>query len=375
MQVVLLVAGVGSRMGELTKNTHKSLLALSPTESFLTRLLHQANEYPISKLVVVTGYHSDDIEAALANFQLNIEVVRNDRYKDDVNIYSMHLALQKLSSSEPVIIIEGDTYIDDQAFRRIFTRSKAGDSVYFTRGDFLPHQYGGIIHADAEAQIDDVQIVPKYELKYQGYKKMLGIMSVGPNELDAFKSLINEQVQITLQNYYLMPWIQHLDQLPCKFYDLLGTKITSVNTAEEYEVFYKELNDGKQKNIEVVLLDIDTLLPIEAHIPNRVPIVERDILALNIWNKPIVVEKNNNLILDGHHRYEVAKRLGLKRIPAVLVDYHQIDVWSLRDDEFVDVETVIARAKAGNIFPNKTVKHNFGIEIPEISIEIDELGV
>ena len=38
MQVLILAAGKGKRMGDLTKNNHKSLLMVNETESFLTRL-------------------------------------------------------------------------------------------------------------------------------------------------------------------------------------------------------------------------------------------------------------------------------------------------------------------------------------------------
>ena len=50
MQVLILAAGKGKRMGDLTKNNHKSLLMVNETESFLTRLLNQLNEYPIDNI-------------------------------------------------------------------------------------------------------------------------------------------------------------------------------------------------------------------------------------------------------------------------------------------------------------------------------------
>ena len=53
-----------------------------------------------------------------------------------------------------------------------------------------------------------------------------------------------------------------------------------------------------------------------------------------------MVERTHNLILDGHHRFQVAKRLGLRTIPAVLVNYAKIDFWSLREEEVVDEHTI-----------------------------------
>ena len=99
MQVIILAAGAGSRMGSLTKDNHKSLLKISDQESFLSKLLHQLNEYEIEKVIIVTGYLSDKIEKVVGQFQFNYRLVHNSRYKDDINIYSMKLALDQLSNT------------------------------------------------------------------------------------------------------------------------------------------------------------------------------------------------------------------------------------------------------------------------------------
>ena len=41
-----------------------------------------------------------------------------------------------------------------------------------------------------------------------------------------------------------------------------------------------------------------------------------------VWEKPISIEINHFLILDGQHRYEVAKILGFDYIPCELFDYN-----------------------------------------------------
>jgi hypothetical protein len=46
-------------------------------------------------------------------------------------------------------------------------------------------------------------------------------------------------------------------------------------------------------------------------------------------------------------------------VPAVLVDYDEVPVWSLRPDQEVSRELVIQRAAAGNPYPNRTAKHQF----------------
>lgn len=46
------------------------------------------------------------------------------------------------------------------------------------------------------------------------------------------------------------------------------------------------------------------------------------------FGPPIVVEKNSYVILEGHHRVNSLKRMGYRKVPAVLVDYGKIGVKS-----------------------------------------------
>ena len=48
-------------MGELTKTCHKSLLGINRHDSFLSRILHQLNEFQINTVSTVLGYRHQDV--------------------------------------------------------------------------------------------------------------------------------------------------------------------------------------------------------------------------------------------------------------------------------------------------------------------------
>ena len=121
------------------------------------------------------------------------------------------------------------------------------------------------------------------------------------------------------------------------------------------------------------MVSIKKLLPIEDYIKERADLLYDEISNSTWWTKPIVVDIENFLILDGHHRFQVAKKLKLKKIPVVFTKYSDVEVWSLRKSEYVDVPTVIKRAKNNNIYPNKTVKHIFQFSVPHCKIKISNL--
>lgn len=373
MQVIIMAAGQGSRMKPLTNNTHKSLLPLNNHETFLSRILHQLNEYEIDKVVIVTGYKSSDIKNILNQFQLNTEVVFNDKYEVDTNIYSMKLALDNINQDEPVIILEADIYLDDLALRDIIHESQKNNSIWFTKNKFNNTQYGGILLCNENNVISDIQIVPKYKDKYKNYFKLLGIMTIGSNEIPIFKKYIDQYVLDTLEQYYLIPWIENLEHLPCYSYDLSDYLVESVNKPEEYESFKNFLENDLFDEKEISLINIDLLHDIEEHIIDRKIMLKNKILKEGIWTKPIIVERKNNLVLDGHHRFNLAKEINIKKIPAILVDYDDIKIWSLKRSQKVTKELIILKSLNKNIYPNKTVKHKFEFKIPNCSYKLEEL--
>ena len=121
------------------------------------------------------------------------------------------------------------------------------------------------------------------------------------------------------------------------------------------------------------LVRVSDLSPIEAFSTKRASNIEKKICELGFWTKPIIVEKTHMLVLDGHHRFSICKKIGLKKVPAVLVDYCNINVRSLRKNHVFSREDVISNAKSGNIYPYKTVKHDFDFELPSINIPLEQL--
>jgi len=374
MQVVIMAAGSGSRMRPLTKDRHKSLLPLDTNDTFLSRMLHQLNEYEIDKVIIVTGYRHQDIEKVVKLYELNITTIYNEKYAVDTNIYSMKLALDTVDTNSPVIILEADIYLDDYALYKIIKESRENKSLWFTKGSFTKEQYGGILKKDTKSNILDIAIVPQYKNKYEEYDKLLGIMTIGTQEIEKYKTYLNLWVEKTLEQYYLIPWIENLQDLPCIAFDLDGHLVESVNREEEYYSFLEKLKNSSEINQGIKLVALDNLLDIEEHIPQRKEALKEKILQENIWTKPIIIEKNHNLVLDGHHRFNLAKELGIKKLPAVAVDYNDIQIWSLKESQKVTKELVIQKAKAKNIYPNKTVKHYFNFKSIECRYTLEELS-
>jgi uncharacterized protein (DUF1015 family) len=107
------------------------------------------------------------------------------------------------------------------------------------------------------------------------------------------------------------------------------------------------------------ILNINILREHERVDFNRLEELLKEIMSDGMLKKPILVDKNTLTILDGHHRLNVLKKLGLRKIPVVLVDYNDphIVVRKWGTNRILDKREVLKVARCGKLFPPKTTQH------------------
>lgn len=360
-------------MAEVTGGRHKSMLDLHSGESFLSRLTHQLSEYDIDRLVVVTGYLHDEIQTAFGSYPNEIHFVHNEAYATDTNCRSMLLALANVDPGDTTIVLEGDVYVDHAAMRDVIAVASADVNSIFTFGTFEATQSGGIVSVDDAAKVDDFKIVGEYLPQYCGFKKTLGIMVFAKWSVPKIASQLQKRVSENIDCYYLQPWIDDADFLPLHATDLSKHLVFSANSLLELNRLNHLLKQRSLSSFDVRLCSVSDLKPIEGHIEDKVPQLAAQIEHDGVWTQPVVIEEEHMLILDGHHRYQVALGMGLKRIPVVALSYDDIELWSLRPECSVSREEVIARAISGDIYPKKTVKHDFKKVFPQVNTPLSEL--
>ena len=104
-------------------------------------------------------------------------------------------------------------------------------------------------------------------------------------------------------------------------------------------------------------IDPKKLNPIEEFDNERVNWLKDKIQNEGHWFKPIAISKEHNLVMDGHHRLEVALRLDFKRVPCFIFSYIDVVPYSLRDNIEISSEIIINNFLNSIILPYKTAKH------------------
>ena len=128
----------------------------------------------------------------------------------------------------------------------------------------------------------------------------------------------------------------------------------------------------------VELVDLSLLRPHEETYNWRVEEMFTKIQSNGFFHKPLLVDSVTKTILDGHHRYEASLRLGLNRVPAILIDYendHRIEVgaWPPAPLNSVTKELVIETSMQNRLMKPKSSKHTTNFPIPRLEIPLTEL--
>lgn len=119
MKALILNAGMGSRMGQLTSEHPKCMTEISAKETILSRQIRLIADAGIKEVVMTTGYY----DGALAKYCLslaprtNITFVKNPIFDKTNYIYSIYCARQYLD--DDIILMHGDMVFENEVFDRV----------------------------------------------------------------------------------------------------------------------------------------------------------------------------------------------------------------------------------------------------------------
>jgi ParB-like chromosome segregation protein Spo0J len=116
---------------------------------------------------------------------------------------------------------------------------------------------------------------------------------------------------------------------------------------------------NSEKIFGVELIELGKLKPHEEADSEHLRKLKEEIKSDGILKFAVTVSKNENIIIDGHHRVAALKELGCAIIPAVFVDYNSsnIEVLSWKDDKQLKKEDIIKAGLSLKKLPPKTSKH------------------
>lgn len=113
MQAIILAAGMGKRLKDLTQNNTKCMVKVNGV-TLIDRMLHQIEKKNLSRIVIVVGYEGQKLIDYIATLDIKTPIVyvNNPIYDKTNNIYSLALAKDWLCK-EDTLLFESDLIFED----------------------------------------------------------------------------------------------------------------------------------------------------------------------------------------------------------------------------------------------------------------------
>lgn len=117
MRALILAAGMGTRLKELT-SSHPKCLTIVQGETILERQISSFLQSGITEIYVVIGYMAEEILKRYSERWSNVTFIINEEYATTNNMYSCFLARKYLDGHE-FFLINGDVFLDPEILFRV----------------------------------------------------------------------------------------------------------------------------------------------------------------------------------------------------------------------------------------------------------------
>ena len=227
MIALLLNSGLGSRMGDETKEHPKCMTEIVPGETIISWQVKCLERVGVTEAVVTTGHLSDMLEGYLTSLDtpIRFHFVHNPRYRETNYIYSVHLARELLRGQE-VLSLHGDLVMHPAVMEKLATSPVSAVTVDSTLP--LPEKdFKGRIRKGRLMEVgvnvfgeDCVELQPAYLLKPAQTDRWL-------EEIAAFVAAGNDRVYA--ENAFNAVW----EEIPIVPLDVQGLLCAEIDNQED----------------------------------------------------------------------------------------------------------------------------------------------
>lgn len=165
MQAIILAAGMGKRLGELTQNNTKCMVKVNGV-TLIERLLAQLDAVKsctLERIVIVTGYEKQKLcdYISTLNVRTPIHYVDNPIYATTNNIYSLWLAKDYLLQDD-TLLFESDVIFEDAVVEKLLTNPYPSLALVSKYESWMD---GTVVKLGENCEID--KFIPGTEFRYE----------------------------------------------------------------------------------------------------------------------------------------------------------------------------------------------------------------
>lgn len=223
MQALILAAGMGKRLKELTRDSAKCMVEVNG-KTLIERMLNHLDRLNLKKIIIVVGYKAEGLISYInaLNIKTPITFVTNDIYFKTNNIYSLYIARDYLLNDD-TLLLESDLIFDYGVLKKIINNTYPNLALAAKYENWMD---GTVVTIDSENNI--TSFIEKKEFDYRN--------------VDQYYKTVN-----------IYKFSKHFSQL--YYVPFLKAYIDSQGTNEYYEQVLKVLSVINKSPIKVEILE------------------------------------------------------------------------------------------------------------------------
>lgn len=222
MKAVILAAGKGTRMPEITAKRPKCLIEIGKT-TILDRQIKLLSKHLIKKIYVVIGYKSNQVKTKIDE-KKNVEMIYNKEYATTDNIYSLYLTRDKVKGFE-FLLLNGDVLFEKKILKKLNLEKESDivpvDSRYYDLESLKIKEKRGMA----------VEILPKTASKKESNGSTIGMFKFSSKA----STILFEEIEKIVKNGITDKWFEFalnkiFSKTKMNVVDIKGLKWIEVDT-------------------------------------------------------------------------------------------------------------------------------------------------
>ena len=250
MKVIILAAGVGSRLRPLTYTKPKGMVKVNG----MPIIEHQIKAYLnagilMSNITIAIGYKPDYIINFIEKRYPEINFIENKNYDTTNNMFSLNLCLKSINNTN-LIISNGDCIYDPVIIKDFISKS-SDNSLACDKGSYSVENMKILVEGDR------IQHISKTIPKYDSYGTSIDLYKIDQKSISKFKEIITNII-----NRDCNLWSElALDELFGFFkfipFDIKGNKWMEIDNYDDLYIAEKKFSLFDLKNKKSLIFDLD----------------------------------------------------------------------------------------------------------------------
>ena len=291
MKAIIFNSGLGNRMGELTKSSHKSMAVLKNGETIFHRQLRILSECGIRDFLITTGPFKEQLEQVCKSDEfssLSFTFVNNPIYDKTNYIYSMYLAREHFD--DDALLLHGDLVFDKKLIRDLLDSSDGSLAVVNKSKELPEKDFKARVISDSIREVS-INIFDSNCYAFQPlYKLEKDKLIAWAEQVERFINAGNDKV------YAENALNEILDRLDIKIFSYENYYIDEIDTPNDLERVSEDIRqfDFDQQVIFDETGDFINIPRILAENNVKKPMLVCD----SVFDKLFISEYFNNLSID-----------------------------------------------------------------------------